>query len=555
MPSATTWGKMIQSAEAALPFHSTPRRWPVSLSDTTYRRLLALSFLALFLFRLSLISRGVYGWPDEKRYLSSLDAAFKIFAGNFAGACTDLSTTQGRPGDALLRVFPALLQVGLQRWFGMPTSDPASLLIPLFFNVIVSMLVAVVFYKIARRLFNSQPAGVALAGTVVFALLTNTNIYVRHLLPYDTSLLIFLVALLLALPATGPAAGEAATTGGSAGLGRRRAVYFLIGGLVGLGYAVYPGYYFFPIVIFALLLFDGSRPFLAPAKVLNLLGAGLAVILVLFFFEIVAEIGDTSYIAVSILLSGTIDNGTFEEGFVFLPEYLLQVDTLIGGLLLVLTAVFLGHTLYRLARYRAAAKLSRLEMLVLLALAGYLFHATESAVFHKMVFYGRILHLYMPFLALAGTGALLLLKDLKIRRYAFGLTLLFSVVSFGQFAFSYLPLAYPDSVLADQHLNPANYGVILARDETAPCYQQKTPPAAGSSSAQLVLVNFCFFTPITQSYIPYKPDPGQKLLYSGRHFLTYPAYTFEMYGVEDRQTLQNRAYRVQVYASDPATQS
>lgn len=515
------------------------------VNGKAFRLLLFLFFLLIFLFRLSLIYRGAYAWPDENRYLSSLDAANQLFAGKFLEAFAAISNTQGRPGDALLRLFPAFIQIGAERWFHLPASDLASLLIPQLFNVAISLLIVLVFYKIVRQLFREQPPYLALICTAVYSLLTNNNIYIRHILPYDTSLLIFLVALYLALKITNRDLKEPADTLKKVKPANPR-LFILCGGLVGLGFTVYPGYYFFPVIIFVMLVF-GSKPFLTRLKILNIFSAGIAVILVLMVFEVIAHFGGTSYIASSLLLSDTINQGTFEEGFIFLPEYLAQVDTFSGVLLLTLALFFLARTLYWLVRYR---KLSRLEVLGLVASGGYLLHASASVFLHKMVFYGRLLHLYIPFMVLAAFGALLLLNK-KWQGYILAIVLLFSIISFVQFSFEYLPLAYSESVLQNQGINLASYGVIDAQNETGPCHQEDPVlPARGVGNTKITLVNFCFFYPITATYTPYKADAPQKSLYNQPHFLSFRAYTFEAFSASERELIHNRQYRIQIYVSE-----
>jgi len=117
---------------------------------------------------------------------------------------------------------------------GLNPNSPPSLQVPQLFNVLVTSLNMLLLYKIYRRFFQ---AGMALLGMVLYSSLINTNLYLRHLLPYDHALFFFLLALWLLLRLTARSAGWK---------------YGLVGALVVFSYAVYPGYFMGPAVLLAL---------------------------------------------------------------------------------------------------------------------------------------------------------------------------------------------------------------------------------------------------------------------------------------------------------------
>ena len=185
--------------------------------------------MLILLVRLSFLGTGAMTFPDEARYYASYDAIdglFPISHGGFDSFNANIQQTQGRPGDALLRVVPAGIQLQLEKMTGISHHSQGSLLIPVVFNYFILLWSLYLFYRIAQLLLHHQSA--ALLSTLVYACLVNTNLYIRHVLPYDTGMLcvfgtFFLVLRMKAQP-------------------QRRTVraVFAIGALAGLAFAVYP---------------------------------------------------------------------------------------------------------------------------------------------------------------------------------------------------------------------------------------------------------------------------------------------------------------------------
>ena len=81
--------------------------------------------------------------------------------------------------------------------FGVPASNLRSLLIPTSANVLITLLSLYLVFSIGVILCGNEAA--ALAAAVVYAFLVNSNVYVRHVLPYDWALCAGLLTLWLSL--------------------------------------------------------------------------------------------------------------------------------------------------------------------------------------------------------------------------------------------------------------------------------------------------------------------------------------------------------------------
>ncbi|OGX83504.1 glycosyltransferase family 39 protein [Hymenobacter glacialis] len=197
--------------------------------------------------------------------------------------------------------------------FKLNPNSPPSLQVPQAFNVLIMGLNALLLYRIYRRFFS---ANISLVGIVLYSGLVNTNVYLRHILPYDHSLFFFLLAL----------SGLLAPT--DAGTTRR---HWWSGILAGVSYAVYPGYFLGPLVLLGLslalsLVPEGreEKPLMRRLKPVVSLLAGLVAVLVTF--ELLARLSDTSYLASSRYIATTVTQGSFDEGFSFIATYFWEVE-------------------------------------------------------------------------------------------------------------------------------------------------------------------------------------------------------------------------------------
>ncbi len=498
------------------------------------------------IYRLTLVDRGAFSFYDETRYLSSVNAVKKIAQLDFSGFCYEVSNTDGRPGDVITRLLPACIQYIIFKTTGLPIENPNSLLIPVLFNVLISLLISFLFYQITLLLFE-EDIFIAIVGTITFSLLVTNNIYIRHILPYETSFLFALFILYYFL-------NKLKKSNNAIDL---RSIE-LIGFMTGFQYTIYPGHYYFVALFGALIFFLDQDDLFSIIKFRKILSYGLAAFSVLIFFQALSMMGNNSFYAGSTRISQTITQGSFEEGLVFMGKYFLQVEKPIGYILLPTTLLFIFFSVFRaykngLAYMRTSGKL---DLIILVMLAGYLFHGSLATIFHKMVFHGRLVHIYFPFAIWATLGLISTspLSPLQRRGVYCGLISL-SLISFVHFNIQYYSLAYPRDVLYKNGVNI--YTSVYPQhfiEETPMVFPYYSPPptdtiksAPYTNGIYYTVINSCFFYPVYDQFTPYQKTNNEKLIYEGEHFLGFLAYSYEGHNIHDRNLLQERKYKVKIY--------
>jgi hypothetical protein len=517
----------------------------------TTTRLLVAAWVGLLLLRLALLGHGTLADYDERRYIQSFEAVRAALHGHWQACAFALSMVDARPVDALWRCVPAAGQLALARYAGWDIYAFPSLLLPTLLNWAATVGTAWFFWRICRRLLAGAPAARqwALVAAVLYASLINTSIYVRHVLPYDAALLLFMGLLywVLSQPSS-PNAWFWARLGLGAG-----ALWLL-----------YPGYYAGPVLLVAPLL-DWRRPVawgLANFGRLLALGSGFG--LPLLVAEALSRLGGAPpFWAVSYDLSRHILQGDPSEGYTFWLKYLWQVEGALGLVLLVLLALALWQAGQRISRQGIASVVPRTPRQKVLAAALLLFmvHATAAAVGHRIVWYARLLHLYLPFLVLAGVAALAASRRVGWAAGAGAAGCLVGLVSYGLFFAAYQQIAYPTDVIAKYKLNclPVSKlryceAVLIAEDlrfrphgprSAAPT---QCPATLNDADSLTVLVNFALLYPLAAETRTPVPSFGAaaRVLVDEPHYQTFPAYEFEGLAPSERAETQRQQFRLQV---------
>ena len=502
--------------------------------------------------RLGLVGKGTLALVDEQRYVTAMLGLRAMGAGHGLEFLRAINSLGARPGDGLWRALPGLGQAALLLGFGLNPNAPPSLVVPQVFNVLVMGLNGLLLYGVYRRFFRP---GWALLGAALYASLVNTNLYLRHLLPYDHALFFFLLALWLLLARTGKKPGRWP---------------WAVGLLSGFSYAVYPGYFLGPAVLLALgaLLALGPRaPAGGPAgpRWLRLgpvaaQAAGVGAVLLLL--EGLSRAAGTSYLASSRYMATTITQGSFAEGFSFVGTYCGQVEGWWGLALLALGGAGL---LLRAGRLRAdwvlpgpaGARARLLTGLLLLGFLGWLGYAGAVFFAHKLVFYGRILHFFVPFIVL---GALVALRAIgrvaRGPRWLLAGTAALALGQFGTFWAAYRAVDYPADVAYDHGIRDARQ---VAATPTTGCdanlifYRVFGPRLRGQPTAgrpRYRLVNFAYLYPLS-CYRPLAPAAGP-VVAAVPYFMKYPAYQFEGHDPAQRARLQNHPYAFEIIRADSA---
>jgi hypothetical protein len=368
-------------------------------------------------------------------------------------------------------------------------------------------------------------------------------LYIRHILPYELALCCFLVLLLWLVRAERQ--GRTLGLGATYGLGLGAAFVF----------TVYPGYFLAPLLLLVVLLNQQKDLRLKPR--LYQVGAfSGGVLSVLGFFEMLGRLSGYSYLKSCLRLSGTITQGDFRESFVFLIKYLLEAEGMLGIALFCLVASALVVGLSQVGRAKVRLRVIEIlhkHALYLGALGAFLAYAALSFFGHKLVFYGRILHLFFPFLVLFAVG-------FWFRRIRPRAQLLLTVAlagialcSFGSFAVRYRAVFYPYDLLAQPSADLAQRKVSFRSQtelsDNADHYLARQHLARNTTGkGEAVLLNFGNLYPIVgTSCNPLPLPPGYRLVFSAPHFLTIPAYGFEGFTPHERAMLRQCHYQCQIF--------
>ncbi|QJX45412.1 hypothetical protein HMJ29_00060 [Hymenobacter taeanensis] len=491
-----------------------------------FRGLLGL-LAVLLLARLSLLTAGgALSFPDEDRYLESIKAAQLLLAGQWAPAALHVANTQGRPADALLRLPVAVVQVLWYQLGGPAPEAPPSLVLPQLMNYAVLLGNLLLLYQLGRRWL---PKASAVLSCLLYSALVNTNLYVRHVLPYDMALLVLLAALVLLTRPGRPVS--------------MRHLSFLTGLLGVLVVAVYPGYYFAPLLLGAVLLARVPRQRWREA----VLWAAVGAFVLLLPLELITRYGHISYLRTLQTLAPTITQGDFSEGVTFSGNYLWQVE---GPLGLALGMLALPG-LWSLNRIRAAENTAAIRAVGWGSSGLWLLHAALVYFAHQFVFYGRILHFFLPFLVLYAVSALAMLPA-TTRRISLIALLGVAVFGFSGFFLTYASLAYPRDVLI--RLSPQSTDTLSYQNESGigHALDFRLPPSTirpqqvVATSYYLINFTYPYPLPVTSCQARLAP-PQARLVFQGPHFLTFPAYGFEGFIPAERQHLRFCSFQCRVY--------
>ncbi|GAA3987817.1 hypothetical protein GCM10022407_35530 [Hymenobacter antarcticus] len=489
--------------------------------------------LAITAVRISLIGKGTMAFVDEQRYVTAMLGLRALGEGHGLEFLRAINSMGARPGDGLWRAIPGLGQAVLLLATGLNPNSPPSLQVPQLFNVLIMSLNMLLLYKIYRQFFR---ASMALLGMVLYSSLINTNLYLRHLLPYDHALFFFLLALWLLLRLAARPAGWK---------------YGLVGALAAFSYAVYPGYFMGPAVLLALGIVlalaspvDGSYgPSVGRLVPVGWQLAGLLV--VLGGLQLVSRLADTSYLASSRYISTTVTQGSFDEGLSFIGSYYWQVEGGLGLGLLLLFGIGLLVSLRAIGQRQGRYTTLPLAALLSIAFLAWLGYA-GAVLAHKLVFYGRILHFFGPFVVLGAlvalnAGAQAWPKGSKlVLTLAWGL----AVWHFGAFARTYQAIDYPCDVAYHYGIHNQNQ---IAANETSVCdknivfYRLFGPRLRPGQpmlleTARYQLLNFAYLYPITCYKTPERQ--AGTVVASVPYFMKYRAYQFEGHNQAQRTILQ-----------------
>ena len=510
--------------------------------SATGPRFLSVVLLAMTMLKLGLMGSGLFAFEDEGRYTNAARALKNFAHGRISAGLEEVFSTQGRPGDTLVHVIPNALQFLTSRVHGVHIYAPSNTY-PLFlFNFVVFLLLLMVLYRYALVLLRSRDS--ALLAVLLYSSLLNPQLYLRHAVPYDLGLLVLLFVL-----------GEFS----------RRAeedawsppAFLTLGVAACFGCAIYPGYYPIFLVAGAVLLLANwkkatwiARSWCVAAYIVG--GFGCLVSL-----EALSRVGGRSYLKELSTLSGQITQGSFDEMLTYGLKYLLEVERW-GGLVVLAGVVGCMWQFGRTLRSGSWREEWRVLLPLGLVGVGFLAYAAAGYFLHKMVFYGRLLHQYYPFVCIAvayGVDGLLLRRRSATRWMGIGVAVCASV--FLANWVSLLRLAYPGDVsfrTAQTYqfaevLHVCEFENSFSLVVSPDLFLQQQPGAPKASGIRTVLVNPCVYWPPRgpATHHPFVAGPQDHLILDLPHFLGHPAYRYEGFSPQEREMIRKAALRIRLY--------
>lgn len=465
----------------------------------------------LTIFRLSLTNNGHLYWPDEGRYTHALSAVHHLEQKQLTQTIKDIFSGDPHPGYYILSMLPTMCQFQAMKWHWTNPFSPHFFDIPSIFNAMITLMISFLFFLILTTL--TQKPWLAICGTVIYSVLINTNLYIRHLLPYDAALCIFLFALFFIIKKKEVSRLNATTA-------------IMTGILSAYGFITYSGYYVF-VCILAVTIFTCSQKKILMTS-LHLLSAGITLCMV----NSISNLAGVSFFENNHNLSTTISQGSFEEGYRFIFQYLIEIEGLIGGMLVLLFLIYVIGYLRKEKIFTQAILFS--------ALGGYLFHATMSVYGHRFVFYGRLLHMYIPFLVL---GAILLINRIKTQKLQQGAVIILlglSAISCVRYMPRYAKLRYPRDLILTELTKFKGQDICYITEITG---QGKCT----GSQPKIIAINFTHLFPIPEKQRSIDIPKEMSLAKEWDHPLNFKAYSFEGFNIGERRLLEKRKYQMKIY--------
>ncbi|AXG74941.1 hypothetical protein DVK85_12165 [Flavobacterium arcticum] len=500
-------------------------------------KLLFITIIIVTLTKLSLIGEGFMAFPDESRYIPSGEVLESLAHFDIKGAAANLNATQGRPGETFIKIIPSAVQYTSAELLGMETYESANSY-PLFlFNFIIYCLLLILLYKIAILLLKDRV--LALFSVLLYCCLINSYIYMRHTLPYDCSLLIMGFALLQVLKATINNDFDV------------KKMLFL-GFTAFFGYVIYPGYVLLFGLVFIILMINRLTKENLLSRIKYAVFYGIGSVICLLLFEVIARIGNTSYIQDSITLSKTITQGDFKESFSFLFKYLYHVEYINGILLIIGLIVFISTLLYNIFKRKALTSIHKLFIVTALL---FLLYASAGYFFHKMIWYGRLLHQFIFILTLITAYSFgYLSQNIKYKNLVISCISCIAMMTFTLNIIEYKSYAYPKDIVWKIE-NTTSYNDLIEVCEHDDSWSimayinSKHKPVVTADN--IVLINGCYFYPLEhiESYNPFIANDNEKLILVKPHFINYKAYQYEGYNIIERQNIDSLKLKIKVYTT------
>jgi hypothetical protein len=455
--------------------------------------------------------------------------------GEVKQAAKQLFDVQGRPGLTLVGMVPAAFQNVIANALKVGYNGIEAAWVIYIFNFVIFLTILFLIFRIA--LLFSIPDKIALLVVLLYSVSINGYIYLRHVFPYDFSLMLLLFALWYLL------------------MNKLTLSYlrsFIFGILIAGAFIVYPGCFPLALSLPLFYIFIIYTKNTLRHLIIHSFSSGLGGVFLLVIFELLARYCGTSYLSDVKQTSGMITQGSFEESFSFILKYLWQAEFPLGIVYLfslVAGSVFLVKRLKK-------DKNEHLIYLFLSTFIGFVIYASLGQFFHKMVFYGRLVHQYYPFMAILFGYILVMLIEMsswpigKVSLFA-GITIvLLSLPNHLAFA----RVHYPREILSNIKKYERTHKMVSYCER-----QTHLDNSQGIKSAEnyevkpiLLLVNFCYPTgpDIPGDFKKFNPSDSTKLLFAFSHFINLPAYQYEGGNIRQREEYQINPLFIRAYKQE-----
>jgi len=478
--------------------------------------ILFLVLISILAFRLLLINKGHFHLQDELRYRYTFALIRELINFRPISAAEQLFQfpLYARPGLVLFNIPTAILQVAWLVFTGVKTEAPMSLTIASGVQVIVSVASSFLIFKISKRYLTFY---FSLATVVVYSLLINTNLYLRHILPYDTTLFVYLLVLWFILSRYKNSF--------------RLKDSLVIGLVVGFLHLVYPAFYLFSLVIGFLVAFLPKRGWWRRGIVFSF-SFGLMLLLA----ELSSRaLGYSFWRDTKFLISRVVVGNSLETP-IFIFKYLAQVEGAIGILLLIIFSLFAIGFLVSPKQYSREFRLLSWAMM-----GSYSLHGLSGPISGK-VFYGRSIHMYFWFVVLASLIFLQKIVKKKFRPLIILMLVSASLLSFTGWYPKYLNLDYPGDVLYKFcQTKCSKYGSFVNENNDL-----DHPTNRLIDEPEFLTINFeRYFFPEDKVYT--YGDLGGQLIFQSPHPVNFVAYQFEALTPAERKIMQERNYQMKLY--------
>lgn len=506
--------------------------------------LLITCIVLLTLMKLSLAGKGFLAFPDELRYCASGRVLKDLAKLNWESAINGIFSTQARPGDAIVKTIPVAAQT-LSAHFLKLYYYESDNSYPLFlFNFLVYCFILLVHFRFSKLVLKGDI--LALVSVLILSSLTNSYLYLRHALGYDTSLLIFYLVIY-----------NLCSSIENNNLSFRKST--LLGVLSFFGYLVYPGYFpLFAIGLFLVFFFKLS-PENWKKNFFNAVFYVFGGLLCLLFFELLSSLAHRSYIADARLASSVVTQGSAEESFTFLIKYFLEVEGA-SGIILSLGILLFCFFMFMQLKSWSWSKNTLILCVGVSVLGLFTLYASVGYFFHSLYLMGRSLHQYIPFIIILAVFSLdrIFNRTGTLKNYLLAVITLICVVGFFFNFRTYKLISYPrdlgwklikknpDKLIKNNCEYEDSWSVLPTDEAIVQGYINKT---STDTLNPLYIVNSCYIYPFDNlsRYHAYQAPPNYTLVESKPHMINFKAYQYEGYNITERNNIDKMNVQIMIF--------